>query len=104
VKQLLVVLITASPVTRSIARSVLEEEGHRVIESPGYSDAASLLSEGLNPDLLLFEPTARSSEMLNVGQLTTKLSRDRTCLVTGIGDEKLRQEAREHASSESDIS
>ena len=96
VKQLLVVLVTASPVTRSVVRSVLEEEGHRVIESPEYSDAASRLSEGLNPDLLLFEPqSGRSSEMSNVRQLTPKLPRDRICLVTGIGDEKLRQEARE---------
>jgi transcription antitermination factor NusG len=96
VKQLLVVLVTASPVTRSVVRSVLEEEGHRVIESPEYSDAASRLSEGLNPDLLLFEPqSGRTSEMSNVRQLTPKLPRDRICLVTGIGDEKLRQEARE---------
>jgi transcription antitermination factor NusG len=96
VKQLLVVLVTASPVTRSIARSVLEEEGHRVIETLGYSDASSLLSEGLTPDLLLLEShSALSSEMLNVRQLMTKLSRDRICLVMGIGDEKLRQEARE---------
>ena len=95
-KQLLIVLIAASPVTRFIARSVLEEEGHRVIETPGYSDATSLLSEGLTPDLLLLEShSARSSEMLNVRQLMTKLSRDRICLVMGIGDEKLRQEARE---------
>ncbi len=95
-KQLLIVLIGASPVTRFIARSVLEEEGHRVIETPGYSDASSLLSEGLTPDLLLLEShSARSSEMLNVRQLMTKLSRDRICLVMGIGDEKLRQEARE---------
>jgi transcription antitermination factor NusG len=96
VKQLLIVLVTASPVTRSIARSVLEEEGHRVIETSGYSDASSLLSEGLTPDLLLLEShSARSSETLNVRQLITKLSRDRICLVTGIGDDKLRQEARE---------
>ena len=95
-KQLLIVLDTASPVTRSIARSVLEEEGHRVIETPGDSGGASLPSEGLNPDLLLFEPdSGRSSEMLNVRQLTTKLSPGRICLVTGIGDEKLRLEARE---------
>ncbi len=96
VKQLLIVLITASPVTRSIARSVLEEEGHTVVETPGYSDASSLLTGGPTPDLLLLEShSARSSEILNVQQLMTKLSRDRICLVTGIGDEKLRQEARE---------
>lgn len=95
-KQLLIVLVTESPVTRSIARSVLEGEGHRVIETRGYSDASSLLSEGLTPDLLLLEShSARSSEMLNVRQLMTKLSRGRICLVMGIGDEKLRQEARE---------
>ena len=56
-KQLLIVLIAASPVTRSIARSVMEEEGHRVIETPGYNDASSLLSDGLTPDLLLLEST-----------------------------------------------
>jgi transcription antitermination factor NusG len=96
VKQLLTVLVAASPVTRSMARSVLEEEGHRVIETPGYTDASSLLSEGLTPDLLLLEPqSARSDDMLNVRQLMTKLSRGRICLVSGIGDEKLRQEARE---------
>jgi transcription antitermination factor NusG len=33
--------------------------------------------------------------MSNVRQLMTKLSRDRICLVMGIGDEKLRHEARE---------
>jgi CheY-like chemotaxis protein len=96
VKQLLILLVTASPLTRSIARSVLEEEGHRVIETSGYSDANSLLSDGLNPDLLLLESqSARSPEMLDVRQLMTKLSRDRICLVTGIGDDKLRQQARE---------
>jgi transcription antitermination factor NusG len=96
VKQLLIVLMTESPVTRSMARAVLEEEGHRVIETPGYTEASSLLSEGLTPDLLLLEPhSAHSDEMLNVRQLMTKLSRERICLVMGIGDEKLRQEARE---------
>jgi DNA-binding response OmpR family regulator len=96
VKQLLIVLITESPMTRSLARSVLEEEGHRVIETSGYSDANSLLSEGLTPDLLVLEPhSSHSSEMSSVRQLMTKLSRDRICLVTGIGDGKLRQEARE---------
>ena len=95
-KQLLIVLITESPMTRSLARSVLEEEGHRVIETSGYSDANSLLSEGLTPDLLVLEPhSSHSSEMSSVRQLMTKLSRDRICLVMGIGDEKLRQEARE---------
>jgi transcription antitermination factor NusG len=96
VKQLLTVLVAASPVTRSMARSVLEEEGHRVIETPGHTETDSLLSEGLTPDLLLLEShSTRSDEMLNVRQLMTKLSRDRICLVMGIGDEKLRQEARE---------
>jgi transcription antitermination factor NusG len=96
VKQLLIVLVTASLGTRSIARSVLEEEGHRIVEAPGYIDAISLLSEGLDPDLLLLEShSARSDEMSNIRQLMAKLSRDRICLIVGIGDEKLRQEARE---------
>ena len=95
-KQLLTVLVTASPVTRSLARSVLEEEGHRVIETPGNFDGSSLLREGLTPDLVVFEShSARSSDVLSIRELMSKFSRDRICLVMGIGDEKLRQEARE---------
>jgi transcription antitermination factor NusG len=79
-----------------MARLVLEEEGHRVIESDGYPHARSLLSDGLDPDLLLVESRgAGSSEMLQFHQLLTNTPKDRVCLVLGVGEQRLHQEARD---------
>lgn len=52
---LLVLTAISSAKTRSAARMVLEEAGHRVIEAGGYVQAQSLLNNGLDPDLVVCE-------------------------------------------------
>ena len=95
-KPLVVLTISPNAETRSIARLVLKEEGHRVIDSDGYAPAKSLLSNGLNPDLLLVESWgAGSSEMLQLDQLLTMTFTDRVCLVLGMGEQSLRVQAHE---------
>jgi DNA-binding NtrC family response regulator len=75
---------------------VLESAGHRVIESGGYPQAQLLLSNGLDPDLLLVESTpAGPAETVQFHQLLKSSPKHRICLVLGIGEQLLRKEASE---------
>jgi two-component system, NtrC family, response regulator AtoC len=93
VRSLQVVLtVIRSPETRSLVRKVLEGAGHRVIEPGGYAQAELLLSNGLDPDLLLLESaTASQSESEQFSRLLKIAPMQTICLITGVGDEKLRQ-------------
>jgi two-component system, NtrC family, response regulator AtoC len=73
---------------------VLEGAGHRVIESEAYPQAESLLSNGLDPDLLLIESTPTNpSDKLEYLRLL-KMARNRGVgLITGVAEQRLRQEA-----------
>jgi DNA-binding NtrC family response regulator len=74
---------------------VLEGAGHRVVEVEGYSQAQLLLSNGFSPDLLLLACSpANPVEMSECQKLLRGAPADRTCIVAGIGEEKLREEAR----------
>jgi two-component system, NtrC family, response regulator AtoC len=95
VKSLLLVLAAVRhPETRAFVKTVLEGAGHRVIESEGYAQAESLLANGLDPDLLLIESTSGNpADKLQYLRLL-KSSCDRAvCLVMGVADQRLRQEA-----------
>jgi two-component system, NtrC family, response regulator AtoC len=95
VKSLLLVLSAIRhPETRSFIKTALEGAGHRVIESEGYAQAESLLANGLDPDLLLIESTSGNpADKLQYLRLL-KSSRDHSvCLVMGVADQRLRQEA-----------
>jgi DNA-binding NtrC family response regulator len=73
---------------------VLEGAGHRVIESNGYPQAQSLLSNGVEPDLLLVEaPHPGSSETLQFRKLLTGAPRQHAGLIMGIAEQRLRKEA-----------
>jgi hypothetical protein len=67
-----------------------------MIESSEFAQAQSLLSNGLDPDLLLVESTAAGpSETVQFRQLIMAAPKHRTCLILGIGEQSLRKEASE---------
>ncbi len=73
---------------------VLEGAGHRVIEAEGYPQAESLLSNGLEPDLLLIESIALNpTEKLEYLRFLRCVRNHAVCLVMGVADQRLRQEA-----------
>ncbi len=91
---LLVLAVIRHSETRAFIKMVLEGAGHRVIEAEGYPQAETLLSNGLQPDLLLMESISLNpSEKLEYLRLL-KCARNRAvCLVMGVADQRLRQEA-----------
>jgi DNA-binding NtrC family response regulator len=73
---------------------VLGGAGHRVIESGGYLQAQLLLSNGLDPDLLLVESTpADPSEAARLRALLKSVPPHKICLALGIGEQSLYTEA-----------
>jgi two-component system, NtrC family, response regulator AtoC len=95
VKSLLLVLaVIRHSETRPFIKKVLEGAGHRVIESEGYPQAESLLSNGLEPDLLLIESISLNpTEKLEYLRLLKCAGNRSVCLVMGVADQRLRQEA-----------
>ena len=57
---LLVLSVISSAITRSLARIVFGDAGHRLIEAGNRAQAHSLLSNGLDPDLVLCEVSSRN--------------------------------------------
>ena len=94
-KQLLLVLtVIRNPETRSLVKVVLQGAGHRVIESGEFSQAQSLLSNGLAPDLLLIESTPQGpSETVHFRQLLKSASKQNICLLMGMAEHTIRKEA-----------
>ena len=90
---LLVLAVIRHAETRVFIKSVLEDAGHRVIEADGYPQAESLLSNGLEPDLLLIESTSLNpTEKLEYLGLLKRARRLDVCLIMGAADQRLRQE------------
>ena len=84
------------PKRAPIVKMVLEGAGHRVIEAAGRAQVNALLSNGLDPDLLLCEASpANSSETSQFRQLLKFAPADRVCLITKLGEQGLRREAAE---------
>jgi len=91
---LLVLTVIRSAETRSFVRMVFESVGHRVIESGSYPQAQSLLSNGLDPDLVLVEHTSSNpSETLQFRQLLKIAPKKSMRLIIGTGEQALRNEA-----------
>lgn len=87
-KQLLLVLtVIRTKETRSLVRIVLEDAGHRVVESGGYLQAVTLLENGLHPDLVILESPSAGIATLEHRACAQLVARDRLCLVLGIGDD-----------------
>ena len=91
---MLVVTVIRNAETRSLVRMVLDGVGHRVIESSGYPQAQSLLSNGLSPDLLVLESSPASPrETAEYRQLLKSTPKDRICLIMRMHEQGLREEA-----------
>ena len=87
-KQLLLVLTAIrTKEARSLVRFVLEDAGHRVVESCGYLQAVTLLENGLHPDLVVLESCSGGISIPEHRACAQLVARDRLCLVLGIGDE-----------------
>jgi transcriptional regulator with PAS, ATPase and Fis domain len=74
----------------------MEGGGHRVIEAGGFQQALLLLSNGLVPDLLLVESTpAHAADTAQLCELLNCAPMQNVCLILGIGEHALREEASE---------
>jgi two-component system, NtrC family, response regulator AtoC len=93
---LLVLSIIQDPKSRSFSKMVLEGAGHRVVEAAGSSQAQSLLSNGLDPDLLLCEASPlNSTESEQYRQLLSSIPVHRICMIAGVSEQTLRDQAAE---------
>lgn len=96
-KSLLLILIhIQNAKARSIVKRVLEGAGHRVIEAAGVAQINSLLSNGLDPDLLLCEESpVNSSQTSQFRHFLEFIPADRICLITKSSGRELRRETAE---------
>ena len=93
---LLVLTVIQNSATRALVRMVLEGAGHRVIEAAGSSQAQSLLSNGLDPDLLMCEVSAQDlNETTPCRQFLNLASIQSVCLITRINEQSLCEAASE---------
>lgn len=91
---LLVLTVIQNAKTRSFARMVLEGAGHRIIEAAGEGQAYSVLSNGLNPDLLLCEVSPQDhSENAEYRRFLKYVPAEGICLITRMSDQELRSQA-----------
>ncbi len=96
-KRLLLVLThIQNAKARSTVRLVLEGAGHRVIEAAGFAQVNSLLSNGLDPDLLLCEaPYGNASETSQFRHCQEFIPSKKICLISKLSGQRLRTEAAE---------
>jgi two-component system, NtrC family, response regulator AtoC len=92
---LLILAVIRHTETRSLVRSTLADAGHRLIEAEDYPQAQLLLDNGLNPDLVLLEPAESLAEKLEYLRLVKVARSTSLCLIAGMGDTRLRDEALE---------
>lgn len=91
---LLVLTVIQNARTRSFARMALEGAGHRVIEAPGSQQAYSLLSNGLDPDLVLCEVSPHDqAETADYREFLKHTPADSICLITKMSEQDLRSQA-----------
>jgi two-component system, NtrC family, response regulator AtoC len=91
---LLILSVIQNAKTRAFARMILEGAGHRVIEAAGSSQANALLSNGLDPDLLLCEVSpANSSETSQFRQYLKFAPAEKIFLITRLSDQRIVAEA-----------
>jgi DNA-binding NtrC family response regulator len=95
VRSLLLVLgVIQDPKTRALVKLALEDAGHRLIEAGGSAQADALLSNGLNPDLLLCDVSPHSSsDAAEYRQFLPHFPAQNICLITRMGEQGLRIEA-----------
>jgi DNA-binding NtrC family response regulator len=97
VKQLLLVLThIQNAKARATVKMVLEGTGHRVVEAAGGAQVEVLLTNGLDPDLLLCEASpVKSLQTPQFRRLLEFAPADKICLITRLSEHGLRKEAAE---------
>jgi two-component system, NtrC family, response regulator AtoC len=91
---LLVLTLVQDAKARSIVKMVLEGAGHRVIEAAGEPQAFSLLNNGLEPDLLIYDPsTAIPTAAERLSQFLQCVPASRICPILGMNDGGVRRDA-----------
>jgi two-component system, NtrC family, response regulator AtoC len=95
VRSLLLVLTAIEDTkTSAFVRMVLEGAGHRVVAAAGESQAVSLLSNGLAPDLVLCDISgAGSSEVVHYQSFLKWIPAEIIVLVGGVSEQASRGEA-----------
>ena len=89
---LLVLSVLRSVETRSLLNVVLKSAGHKLVNASGCEQAQILLSNGLNPDLILVE-TSGPAGCSHLHELLQSGSRSAVCLVYGPGEEHIKNQA-----------
>lgn len=93
---LLVLTAIQNAKARATVKMVLEGAGHRVIDAGGGAQVNALLSNGLDPDLLLCEASpVKSTETPQFHQFLKFVAADKICLITRMSEQGLRREAAE---------
>jgi len=92
---LLVLTVVFKPDVRSMVKTVVDQTGHRMVESGGYGQALLLLNNGLNPDLILLEHNTDPSHAAQLVPLLKAVAQTKVCLLVGLGDQAVRATATE---------
>jgi two-component system, NtrC family, response regulator AtoC len=91
---LLVLTFMRDAKSRAFTRLVLEGAGHRVVEAVGATQACSLLSNGLDPDIVICEGLSLdAASSMSHRQLLRCVAPARICMVAGVGELAVRNEA-----------
>jgi two-component system, NtrC family, response regulator AtoC len=91
---LLILTVLRSVGTRSLLTSVLESAGHKLVHASGCEQSQILLSNGLDPDLVIVE-SSRADGSSDLFDTLRAASKSAVCLVYGPGDEKIKNQAAE---------
>jgi DNA-binding NtrC family response regulator len=89
---LLVLSVLRSPDSRSIVSNVLGNTGHKLVCASGCEQAQILLANGVEPDLVIIEPTA-SESISDFCDIIRAGSRSKICVVSGLSEQGLRDRA-----------
>jgi two-component system response regulator AtoC len=87
---LLVLSVSQFAETRSVLTDVIGSAGHKLLHATGFEQAQILLSNGLDPDLVIVESSSASGPFF----LSLRAAfRSAVCLVHGSGEEEIKNQA-----------
>jgi DNA-binding NtrC family response regulator len=93
---LLVLTAIQDAKTRSLAKMVFEGAGHRIVEAGGSVQAESLLCNGLDPDLVLWEGFPLEKLVsIHSRKNSNRVPIQRVCLIHGVSEQEARSRATE---------
>lgn len=86
---LLVLSVLRSAETRCLVSSVVDGAGHKLVQTSSFEQARVLLSNGVQPDLVIFEP-GRAGSTFELREIVRDASSAPVCLVCDPGEQRLR--------------